>query len=928
LLVLSHSYSSGSPRWRIWYEGDRAGVLLKGNFYIGESTPVAKIVLSSDNIKVFDTIIKGSITVNDLEARYGVKSGTATIRSLFSDIIYSTTIFIDSAELRVYRGKKYLGEGSQWGWLEISTNVYVRLKMLVEQDLQSPAIYTNYDIPRTKITNCQIEFVPDGNTPERIISFGDIDLRYDTFKGLRLVPGMYIAPESDLTFRPMDVDIQSGYSLRADTINANMLLLDSYDKESLRIWNSTDGWGIRFIPGEDPCKIETIGGATLGFYVGSKAKPELLITDKIFIRTPLTIYPGELPLERIKFILSEADEPAIELWDSIKEKAVICYSSSSAQISFSTNTRVQGDLKINDYLTLETSKISTPDGVEIEMSDDISFKTPDELRFYPSKLDLYTKIFNLDSDRIGIEFRKEPVSSYILFRSTEDRLYLSDATTLENTLQVKKDVQIGEGLIKSASFYIEPLERFTILYRKTEDPNYWSRIRNYGNAIALEAGTRTDSLNDRIVGFCFMNPFIDPYGRFFRLLLRQQAPGGMGDRLFFRGMIYNWETGEIDWNSPRLENWVETFVRGGFEANFTGGINAEAGIYNIVGNLLLDDNVDVTGTVDGRDISEDLVKVEGDIMTGDLIVETSVHAHTLIADTTVFCDVARANQCVITPEIRAPSPLIIVADGQEYTFQTVESTPMLTMPSRSVINVMQTTYTYTTVVNVSTTIIVMENITNIFSSSGTFNTIISTAARISNLTVDTTVECDGLLVSTITGKSAVNFVPDIPSSELSFGTWEKIFEYTVPANTTAIEITGLDLDNDKIYELVFNAKNPTVSRTDYYLYFNGDTTNTNYYAQWMWVEGTRVSCARTNKPYLMELGSGTSGIVICKIIRAIDGMARYNASATMGSLETIRSLDIKGSWITSANVTSIRIQSEIATAIAANSKVYLMRLSK
>jgi len=137
-----------------------------------------------------------------------------------------------------------------------------------------------------------------------------------------------------------------------------------------------------------------------------------------------------------------------------------------------------------------------------------------------------------------------------------------------------------------------------------------------------------------------------------------------------------------------------------------------------------------------------------------------------------------------------------------------------------------------------------------------------------------------------------------------------------------------DLDNDKIYELVLNAKNPTVSRTDYYLYFNGDTTNTNYYAQWMWVEGTRVSCARTNKPYLMELGSGTSGIVICKIIRAIDGMARYNASATMGSLETIRSLDIKGSWITSANVTSIRIQSEIATAIAANSKVYLMRLSK
>jgi hypothetical protein len=43
-------------------------------------------------------------------------------------------------------------------------------------------------------------------------------------------------------------------------------------------------------------------------------------------------------------------------------------------------------------------------------------------------------------------------------------------------------------------------------------------------------------------------------------------------------------------------------------------------------------------------------------------------------------------------------------------------------------------------------------------------------------------------------------------AKLSFGTWQKITEIDVPANTTVIDVTGLDGDIDKFYIIIFHGQ--------------------------------------------------------------------------------------------------------------------------
>jgi len=159
------------------------------------------------------------------------------------------------------------------------------------------------------------------------------------------------------------------------------------------------------------------------------------------------------------------------------------------------------------------------------------------------------------------------------------------------------------------------------------------------------------------------------------------------------------------------------------------------------------------------------------------------------------------------------------------------------------------------------------------------------------------------------------------------GAWQKIAEIEVTADTTAITFTGLDLDADKAYFLLFKVKNPSTSELAYYLFFNDDTTTSNYYNQLIHGDDSNISGARENRPVIVGITGGSVGLSKVTIMRSPDGRPRYMAENTRESPSSIRVSLRYGAWTTDANVTKIEIQSQDANAIGAGSKVILFKLS-
>jgi len=168
----------------------------------------------------------------------------------------------------------------------------------------------------------------------------------------------------------------------------------------------------------------------------------------------------------------------------------------------------------------------------------------------------------------------------------------------------------------------------------------------------------------------------------------------------------------------------------------------------------------------------------------------------------------------------------------------------------------------------------------------------------------------------------------ITSAKLAFGTLEKIAEITPTSNITVIDITGLDIIAHKVYLLLCNFRNPTGVNTTYKIYVEGDYTDTNYYNQYIFVDGTTVSAARSNDPAFAYAIAGTDSPSVVWIFRGPGGFFKFLSlhSRHVGSSQAF---ELRfGSRTTSVtNITSIRIASSVTGGIGANSKVLLFKVS-
>lgn len=151
-------------------------------------------------------------------------------------------------------------------------------------------------------------------------------------------------------------------------------------------------------------------------------------------------------------------------------------------------------------------------------------------------------------------------------------------------------------------------------------------------------------------------------------------------------------------------------------------------------------------------------------------------------------------------------------------------------------------------------------------------------------------------------------------------------EYVVSGSAvTSIDFSGLDINTHKSYIVELEIINPTGSTADISLFVNADTTQTNYYSQIFFAQGTTSSASISNASKLMtsrSSGSENSVVFIQKVNNYLKAMANgigLNGSSMYWQTQSIT----KTAQIT--NITQLTFTSSIAGSIGVGSKIRIYR---
>jgi len=168
----------------------------------------------------------------------------------------------------------------------------------------------------------------------------------------------------------------------------------------------------------------------------------------------------------------------------------------------------------------------------------------------------------------------------------------------------------------------------------------------------------------------------------------------------------------------------------------------------------------------------------------------------------------------------------------------------------------------------------------------------------------------------------INSVGDVLADNILI----KVSEVEVSSDCTYVDFTGLDGNSAWFYVLFATIKNPTASGSGYNLFVNGDTTETNYYNQWINIDGTSRNSDRENRPWAVYNEAGVKNFYEVIISKDPDGYFRYvgKGNRREGS-NVILVLTAGCKTATISNITSLRIQSSVSGAIGTGSKFILFK---
>lgn len=159
------------------------------------------------------------------------------------------------------------------------------------------------------------------------------------------------------------------------------------------------------------------------------------------------------------------------------------------------------------------------------------------------------------------------------------------------------------------------------------------------------------------------------------------------------------------------------------------------------------------------------------------------------------------------------------------------------------------------------------------------------------------------------------------------GAWKKVYDNKLSAAATEISATGLDLDTDGMYKIIFYGfSGATGSSVAYAL--NGDATAGNYRYQRITANSTTVSTSAISSNLLIPgLEANEEAVLDLTLTKKTGVIPRGLAQATYSgaSAMTLRVFSVAGT--DTANVTSFKVFSAVADGFAAGSRLIILKLS-
>jgi len=157
-------------------------------------------------------------------------------------------------------------------------------------------------------------------------------------------------------------------------------------------------------------------------------------------------------------------------------------------------------------------------------------------------------------------------------------------------------------------------------------------------------------------------------------------------------------------------------------------------------------------------------------------------------------------------------------------------------------------------------------------------------------------------------------IPDKPSGFL-----KKVAEVSPSSNVTSFDITGLDINTHKFYLIFVRFKNATGSSITFYMFIEGDTTQSNYIHRWFYGDGSSAYTGTSNYAVLCDAPASGPGTAMVWLQRDYDGYARWFVTENVHSVVTMTRAIRKTTTV--SNITQLRFQSSASNGIAAGSRV-------
>lgn len=144
---------------------------------------------------------------------------------------------------------------------------------------------------------------------------------------------------------------------------------------------------------------------------------------------------------------------------------------------------------------------------------------------------------------------------------------------------------------------------------------------------------------------------------------------------------------------------------------------------------------------------------------------------------------------------------------------------------------------------------------------------------------------------------------------------------------TTVTLSSLDLAADGCYMILFSIQNVVASTATYSMFFNGDTTATNYQNQPIVGAGATISGGRANNGRIAEVAASSYVTGEIKIQRDVSGRPRSICWANRDEPASIVMQGIAHVRANTANVTSITFSSSVASSIGIGSSFKVFKIN-